>query len=227
MIVGIHQPNYLPWLGYFHKISRSDVFVFLDDAQYSKNSFTNRVKILRKGEGRWLTQPVSFRFRDPINTVSFARYDWKSAHLDVLQGVYNAAPAFSSVWPDIKALYGDLGDENLSVVNAKIISGLCVHLGISSKFHFSSEIEVGKARADDRLIGIVNKIAPGGCYLSGTGGARYQDPEKFSAAGLTLEYTDFQHPAYDQNTSPFVSGLSVVDAVFHLGWAQTGQLLAA
>ena len=227
MIVGIHQPNYLPWLGYFHKISRSNAFVFLDDAQYSKNSFTNRVKILRDNYGRWLTQPVSFRFRDPINTVSFARDDWRSAHLDTLKGAYKSAPAYSSVWPDIEAIYGGLADENLSVANAKIIMSLCVHLDVSSEFHFSSEIDVNEARADDRLIGIVDQIAPGGCYLSGKGGAKYQDPEKFSAAGLTLEYVDFQHPTYQQNATSFVPGLSVVDAIFHLGWEGAGRLLTA
>jgi hypothetical protein len=225
MIIAIHQPNYLPWLGYFYKIAQSDAFVFLDDAQYSKNSYTNRVKIMREDAARWLTQPISFRFGDPINAVALARDDWRTAHLDSLKGAYRRAPEFNSVWPDIEALYDELNEKNISTVNARIVMGICKHLNISRRFHLSSEIEVNDARSEDRLIGIVNQIAPGGCYLSGQGGAQYQDPEKFSAAGLELKYADFQHPTYEQDTQPFVAGLSVFDAVFHLGWERTAQLL--
>jgi hypothetical protein len=225
MIVAIHQPNYLPWLGYFFKIAQSDAFVLLDDVQYSKNSYTNRVKIMREGAARWLTQPVSFRFGDPINIVTFARDDWKKAHLDSLEGAYRRAPEFTSVWPEIAALYGGLNEENISAANAKIIMGICEHLNISCRFHLSSEIEVHDARSEDRLIEIVDQIAPGGCYLSGRGGAQYQDPGKFSAAGLELKYANFQHSTYEQGTSSFIAGLSVFDAVFHLGWQRTAQLL--
>ena len=68
-VVAIHQPNYLPWLGYFAKISEADEFVFLDDVQYSKNSYTNRVKVLHADKPRWLTVPVSFRYGDTLSLI--------------------------------------------------------------------------------------------------------------------------------------------------------------
>ena len=80
MIVAIHQPNYAPWLGYFAKMARADVFVFLDDVQYTKNSYINRVQIDAGGTARWLTVPVSFSFRDPINRVRAANENWPRAH---------------------------------------------------------------------------------------------------------------------------------------------------
>ena len=58
MIVAIHQPNYIPWLGFFYKIAKSDIFIFLDDVQYTKNSFINRNKIKTSQGSIWLTLPV-------------------------------------------------------------------------------------------------------------------------------------------------------------------------
>src|ERR1043165_5716491 len=84
-IVAIHQPNYFPWLGYFAKMARSDAFVFLDDVQYSKNSYINRVQI--KGK-EWLTVPVSHHLGDPINRVQCADPRWRAKHLDKLRATY-------------------------------------------------------------------------------------------------------------------------------------------
>ena len=223
--VAIHQPNYLPWLGYFYKISQSDIFVFLDDVQYSKNSFTNRVKILRDGEARRLTQPVSFNFGDPIAAVTIARDDWKTAHLDSLKGAYKSAPEFNTVWPDIEAIFNALEDTDLATANMNVISGMCRHLGIVTEFHQSSSIDGHALSSDDRLIHLVNKLAPGGCYLSGKGGSGYQDPKKFSDAGISLRYTEFSPIDYPQSSQSFIPGLSTIDAVFHLGWQKAAQLL--
>src|SRR3546814_3690829 len=89
MIVAIHQPNYLPWLGYFHKIARADVFVFLDDVQFSKNGYTNRVRILGDGAARWLTIPAAVHLGDPIGAVRPARPDWcrSEEHTSELQSL--------------------------------------------------------------------------------------------------------------------------------------------
>ena len=101
MIVAIHQPNYLPWLGYFYKIARADVFVFLDDAQYSKNSYTNRVQVSEPGGAKWLTVPVSYNFGDLISDVRPAVPDWPSRHMDTIRNYYRSAPCYRAVWPRI------------------------------------------------------------------------------------------------------------------------------
>ena len=82
------------------------------------------------------------------------------------------------------------------------------------------------ATGDDRLVALVRACGEGASYLSGRGGAKYQDPGKFSAAGIPLVYTDFVHPIYDQGRADFVSGLSIFDALFHLGWERTAALVA-
>lgn len=226
-IVAIHQPNYLPWLGYFYKIRCADIFIFLDDAQYSKNSFTNRVRVLNKEKARWLTLPVSFNFGDPIDMVTVAVRDWPKKHLDSLRGFYGRAPYFRDVWPDFEALYDGLEQDYLANINIHLIRAIAERLDLQCRFVMASSLDTAQATGDDRLIALTNLLAPGGCYLSGAGGANYQDTAKFETVGLRLEYQDFKHPQYEQQTTAFIAGLSVVDAVFNLGWRKTAELLAS
>jgi hypothetical protein len=226
-VVAIHQPNYLPWLGYFYKIASADVFVFLDDVQFSKNSYTNRVKILAGTDPRWLTVPVSFQFGDAISSVMPSAEDWPSRHLSTLQGFYAGAPAFRDVWPRIKEMFTGVPRANLAAINRYLVEAVCGELGIRRRFLASSDLPVKDKAGDDRLIALVQTVCTGGTYLSGRGASGYQDPEKFTKAGLGFAYTDFQHPSYEQGRKPFEPGLSILDPVFRLGWAGTSELLAA
>ena len=131
-IVAIHQPNYAPWLGYFYKIAAADIFVFLDDVQFSKGSYINRVQI-RGGKGaRWLTQPVTVSLGMSIKEVVVAKPDWRGAHLDSLHGAYRTADAFKSVWPDIEAIYAECPGGSLAAMNRKIIEALASRLGVAA-----------------------------------------------------------------------------------------------
>lgn len=224
--VAIHQPNYAPWLGYFHKLARADVFVFLDDVQFSKGSYINRVQIADDGAARWLTQPVSVSLGTPIVDVRIARDDWKRAHLDTLRGAYSQAAAFKDVWPEVENIYETLPSDDLAQVNEALITALAGKLEIDTKTVRSSQVDTDGLAGDDRLVAIGRQLAPGGTYLSGKGGGNYQNPDKFASAGLGLEYTQFEHPVYHQGGRDFTQGLSVLDAVFHLGWAGTARLLA-
>lgn len=226
MIVAIHQPNYAPWLGYFAKMARADVFVLLDDAQYSKNSYINRVQIDAGGKPRWLTVPVSYRFGDPINRVRVANENWPRGHCDTLKTLYCDAPAFDAVWPWLAERYAALPAGDLAAGNAALIAALAERLGIKPALKRASELAAGEAKGDDRLIALVQACGKGATYLSGRGGDKYQDPVKFAAAGIALVYSDFAHPTYDQGHAGFVSGLSILDALFRLGWERTAGLVA-
>jgi hypothetical protein len=227
LIVAIHQPNYLPWLGYFHKVARADRFVFLDDVQFTKNNVINRVRVLKDGAPRWLTLPVSVRLGDAIAGVVPAQADWQLRHLDALRQFYRAAPCFAGVWPDIEAIFRAApGRSGLAAINRHFVEALTARLGLASHFTASSELVVGDVKGTERLIRIVTAVAPGGTYLSGAGGAKYQDDAAFTRAGLSLEYAAFDHPRYDQVSENFVAGLSVLDAVFHVGWQATGAMVA-
>ena len=225
-VVAIHQPNYLPWLGYFAKISEADEFVFLDDVQYSKNSYTNRVKVLHADKPRWLTVPVSFRYGDTIDNVMPAQDDWVRRHIDGLKGFYQKSPFFGEIWTDITDIYCELPCDSLASINIELIERLSTLLKLSCTFKRSSSMVLGNLVGDKRLAEIVSILAPGGKYLSGEGGNNYQDKATFSSAGISLAYRAFVNPVYTQSSDQFVSGLSVIDAAFHLGWTATAKMLS-
>ncbi|MDA0655956.1 MAG: WbqC family protein [Proteobacteria bacterium] len=224
-IVAIHQPNYLPWLGFFQKIAVADIFVFLDDVQFSKNSYINRVQVLHDGQARWLTQPVSYNFGDTINAVSLAQPDWADRHINSLKGFYRNTPFFREVLPWIEALFGDAPHDDLATINMMLIRAIAAQLELKCSFKQSSTLDTAGASGDDRLIRIMTELAPGGRYLSGAGGANYQEAEKFEAAGHQLVYRSFEHPTYTQQSDSFTAGLSIIDALFSVGWRETAKLL--
>jgi hypothetical protein len=227
VIIAIHQPNYLPWLGYFHKIARADVFVLLDDVQFSKNSYSNRVRVLQDGTPRWLTLPVTAHLGDRIDQVRPADPQWPTRHRDRLFQYYRRAPAFAEMWPRLEAMYADLSTGDLAAINRTLVETVAGWLGLACRFVASSAFDTAGAAGDDRLIRLVRAIDPTATYLSGRGGANYQDETKFSAAGIGFACTDFIHPVYPQQCAPFVPGLSVVDALFHAGCDRVAEWLTA
>jgi len=226
-LVAIHQPNYAPWLGYFYKMARADVFIFLDDAQFSRGSYTNRVQIAANGPPRWLTVPVRHAFGASINRIEVASERWAQAHLDTLHNSYAKAAHFRAVWPDILDIYAGLPSGSLADANISLILSLSKRLGIETVTQRASDMGCDSMIADDRLIALCHCSGENVCYLSGKGGSNYQDEQKFKAASIDLIYANFEHPRYPVGEITFVAGLSVFDAVFHLGWSGAAALLKA
>lgn len=225
-IVAIHQPNYLPWLGYFAKMATADIFIFLDDVQYSKGSYTNRVRILRDDQPRWLTMPVLYKFGDTIRNVQCADAGWQSRHIDILSDCYRHARCFANVMPDLAAVIKSASAEgSISTINQHLIRSIAARLSLDCKMLCSSEVPVTGLKSDDRLIELTSAVASQASYLSGQGGSAYQDAGKFAAAEIELQYIGFKHPVYDQGTNEFVPGMSIVDGLFHLGWDGIKALL--
>jgi hypothetical protein len=228
MIVAVHQPNYAPWLGYFRKMALADRFVFLDDAAFSKGSVTNRVRILENGRPVWLTVPAKPPIGTPIRAVMPSQPDWPVRHLSRLQNAYRAAPAFDAVWPDMTALYDGLAALDLAEANRVLILRLAERIGVSVRWKRASELDPDPESAgDDRLLALIGASGGVTAYLSGRGGAKYQDDAKFDAAGIAVVYNDYTPPAYPQagTRGGFEPGLSILDAVFHVGWDGVKPLL--
>lgn len=214
-VVAIHQPNYAPWCGYFAKMMHCDVFIFLDDAQMpGGQSFVYRTKIGSEAGPRWLSVPTRYHLGDAISKVHFADYKWSQKHLNTLKGNYAKAPFFKEVWSIIAPLY-EVEASSLSDFNQSMIVALAGYLNIPCKILRSSDLTHAGV-SDDRLITSV--LAVGGtCYLSGKGGQNYQDPAKFSAAGIDLDVRAYLPRAYRQIHGEPILGLSILDAVFNLG----------
>ena len=223
LVIGVHQPNYLPWLGYFYKLSRSDVFVILDDVLASRGGYFNRSKVLVHGEGRWLTVPVH-RDEKYIHRMATAGDEWVAKHLGTLQHNYQNAPFYDELMPGLGEIIRSHSRRGLAELNEALISHVATLLAIATPRVRSSRFALDSS-GDQRLVDLVLAVGGSG-YLSGRGGANYQAPATFAAAGLELLYTEFQSVPYpQQNGADFVPGLSVVDALFNIGPRATRQLI--
>lgn len=224
MIVAIHQPNYLPWMGYFHKMMRADVLVFLDDVQYTKGGYINRVRILSAKGARWLTVPVRVHLGQSILEVEPDRPDWKDSHLGLLRNEYRSAAKAGSILPELAEILEAAPQDSIAESNIAVLEAMAFKLDLKTKFLRSSDLAT-KGSGDDRLVEIVRTVSAGGTYLSGGGGAKYQDKDKFRLAGLGFDYVDFRHPVYEQGSGDFVPGLSIIDCVLRHGWEETRSLI--
>lgn len=213
-VVAIHQPNYIPWSGYFYKIHMSDIFVFLDDVQYTKNSFINRNRIKGSNGVQWLTIPINSKFGQNINEIALFDTKWTNVHMKTLDACYKKAMYYEKYREELFDLYRDNYD-NLCMLNIAFIKKISYWIGLSCEFYLSSEASA-RGSADDRLIDIV-KWCNGRTYLSGKGGKNYQSESKFSDAGIQLKYYDFTPPEYPQVWGEFVEGLSIIDLLFNNG----------
>jgi hypothetical protein len=217
MLVAIHQPNYFPWLGYFYKIWAADAFVFLDNVQFTKNGYINRSQIQNGEKNRWLTVPVSVHLGDPISRVMPANDSWRRNHIDLLCNSYREATHFGTMMPFVEEVLLSAPTESLAEINRHTILRITDLLEIDRYSVRSSEVDVDFTGPTDRLIKLTQSISAEAVYLSGKGGANYQDEELYQAAGIGFEYASFSHPTYDQGTPGFVPGRSILDALFHVG----------
>ena len=218
MIVSIHQPNYLPWLGYFHKIANCDVFVSLDNVPYTKNSLINRNKIKTQHGARWITLSVLTKGHcgQLINDVKINNnVPWSKIHWKRLEANYAKAPHFQEYKDQFESIYQE-NWQTLTDLNETLLKLICEILCIKNiKFIRASELGVcGKSTA---LLVDICKAVGADTYLSGFGGKKYMDEELFGKEGIQLKYSGFQHPVYNQMWGDFIPNLSVIDFIFNQG----------
>jgi hypothetical protein len=227
-VVAIHQPTFLPWLGWWDKLVRADVFVLLDDVQFPKKggSWTNRVRLLVGGEPRWVTVPVDRAFHG-TRTVREMRIDgskpWREEILRTLAASYGRAAHFDEVMPVVEeALHDDT--ERIAELDEQAIRRLAEPLGVdTSRLVRQSELSV-TGSGTELLVDLCRAVG-GDTYLSGDGSDEYLVPELFGPAGLELVFQKFTSPQYPQQTDGYVPGLSVVDALMSCGWEGTAAML--
>jgi hypothetical protein len=216
MIVAIHQPLYLPWLGFFGKILQSDAFVILDTVQYVKNEWENRNRVRTPEGWQWLTVPVEYRFPQSIlETRINNREPWQRKHLKTLRQLYGKAPCFSEIIPHLEPVY-ERSWERLAELNLELIRRILNLLGVEKPLYRASEMNIPASDSTDRLIRICSKL-DASVYLSGSQGRVYMDLERFSRSGIEVKFQGFEHPRYTQAYPGFESALSTVDMLFCAG----------
>lgn len=216
MIVGILQPSYLPWLGYFEQIHQSDIFVLYDDVQFEKGSWRNRNRIKTPQGSQWLTVPVlqRKRGRQRISEVEINPTNWQSKHQKALELNYRNSPFFEQYAPSLFAL---LQQEWLLLVdlNVALIKWFNQQLGITTKMILSSSLDI-QGRSNERLIAIIKHLG-GDTFYEGAAGKNYIDEKMFANCGITVRYQNYTHPVHAQLYGEFLSHLSAIDLLFNHG----------
>jgi hypothetical protein len=226
MIVGIHQPNYLPYLGFFDKMAKSDLVVIYDDAQFEKGDFQHRNRIRIYHGWKWLTVPVEKR-HIPINEIriknevaTWKGVKWSDAHFKDIRDNYKDTPYYSTYEGEIKMIYEKRYDK-LVELNMELIIFLKKAFDIDVEIVFSREFGF-TSKSTERLVEIVEAV-DGDRYLSGPKGRDYLDVSLFEKKGLKVEFQDFKHPVYKQRYEGFVPNMAAIDALFNAGKMPEGE----
>jgi len=231
MRCAIMQPTYLPWLGYFELIDSTDVFVLLDNVKLEKSSWHVRNNIRSANGKTTLTVPVSLtngRLHTLINEAQInTNLQWKQKHLRSIEQNYCKTKYFDAFFPMLEDQI-NRAHQNLASLNAAVIRMIAAYLGISTSIILASSIEDVYGAKDLRLLSICKKLRAD-LYYSPRGSSIYLDRESVGGvitnAGIHVVYQDFVPTRYPQQFKPFLSHMSVVDAIFNCGAAGTYNLI--
>lgn len=225
MILVAHQPEYLPYLGFFYKAGKAGKFIFVDHVQFQKEGFQNRNRIRTKPglDGwTWLTIPVvtKNKLSQKINEVEIdnSRY-WAKKHWKSIYFSYKDAPFFKKYKDFFEQTYSKKWIK-LADLNEAIICYLFKELDIQIPVYKSSDYNI-EGQKTDMIINLC-KAMKADTHLSGPGltaegGKHYVEEEKFRINGLNHIFSDFKHPVYPQQFKPFIPNMSVIDLLFNCG----------
>lgn len=224
MLVAIHQPCFMPWLGYFDRMLRSDLFVILDHVQFERRNYQNRTQIRLEDEAKWLTVPVVQLSQkekivekkvDNPDDLSGSRW-WGPNAFATLRYAYRKSRHFDDYAPRLRDIFHARWD-SLVDLNMATMEFLREQLQIATPLVKSSTLQVQGQRSE-LLLDICRKVGAT-AFHGGMGGSRtYLDKSAFDAAGMGVVWQEFRHPVYPQcGSGPFIKGLSVLDVLFNCG----------
>jgi hypothetical protein len=216
-MIAIHQPNYLPWLGFVDKARIVDTFVLLDSVPFTRGSVINRNKIKTNVGPQWITVPVHHLPGTLIADILTVDSDWEERHWKTFVFNYSRAEHFQEFVSPLQELYAKRWSK-LAELNETLIRFLLDCFGLRPKILRSSELGV-KGKGSELLIQIC-RAAGEREYLSGMGAMQYMDLALFERHGITVQFQRFEHPRYHQLFGEFVPNLSAIDYVFNCGGGQ-------
>ena len=229
MIITIHQPEHLPWLGLFNKIAKADVFVILDNVQYEKNYFQSRNKILGTNGVQWINIPVNTKGHMSSNIATTeislmgGNAKWKEKYLRTIQMSYGKHEYFSEVYPLLeRALNSETN--YFCDINIAIIREFCEALDIHPEYVRATTLDVDGLKSS--LILDICKEMHTDTYIAGPSGRDYLDMESFTANGIEVKFNDYNHPVYPQKKQEeFVDHLSALDLFMNCGFTESKKII--
>ena len=219
----MHQPNFLPYTGFFDKIRKSDLFIIVDHLTFSKGSdnwhHRNRIRTNNNGGWDYITVPVSehwnwkpFHEARISDVFSFRR----KKHLKTMEQNYQKTPFYSSFFDEFREVYSQ-DEKGLAEFNIKIIMWLLERFKIKTEVLRSTELDFKNGlKKNDMIIELMKRV-DGKHFISGDGAREYIEPEKFESAGISLEFQDYKPEPYPQAFPGFVPNLSAFDMLMNAG----------
>ena len=231
-IIACHQPNFLPYLGFFDKMKQCDIFVIRDEVLYVKKEYHNRNRIRINGNDisnpqfKWLNVPV-FEINDYIKHIKikkdfcFKKKIWNEALLNEIKSAYQGSEYFDYFFPEIESIfnntYGRLIDLNMRIINfLKDIFEIKCEIVMASELGLKPEYFCDGGDASEDLANICLKLG-GDVYLSGSGGRDYLNLEAFDKKRIEVKFQDYKHQVYNQKFPGFVPNMSAIDSLFCVG----------
>lgn len=229
MIITIHQPEHLPWLGLFNKIAKAEKFVILDSVQYEKNYFQNRNKILGTNGVQWISVPVSNKghmdgsIANTLIATDPKNLKWKEKYLQTIKQSYGKYHYFNDVYPLLEQAV-NIDTPYFCEINIAIIKSFCNALNIHPEYIRSSELNVDGLKSS--LILDICKEVGASVYIAGPSGRDYLDMNSFKDAGITVKFNDYIHPTYPQKrTETFIDHLSALDLFMNVGFNEAKKII--
>lgn len=219
MKIAIHQPEFIPWLGFFHKMGNVDKYVVFDHVQFKKRYFENRNKIKNGENVSWVSLPVisKGRYFQPINEVEIDNASfWQRKLWEQIRHAYSRTGYFSKYAKEIENIVLGRPYTKLIDFNLAFIEWFRKILEIRTPMIFSSALGIDGFKASDLILEICLKLGAKK-YLCGPSGRDYLKIEDFKWSGVELEWQDFEHPLYSQKGKEFIPFLSTLDLVFNCG----------
>lgn len=228
MIITIHQPEHLPWLGFFNKLSKAELFVILDSVQFEKNYFQHRNKIIGSNGAQYIGIPTltSGHMGGTIATTPIAARSnpkWKTKYINTIKMSYSKHPYFGEAFPILeKAL--DTDTDMICDINIAIIQGFAEALDFHPKYIRSSELNVSGLKSN--LILDICKCVNATTYIAGPSGRDYLDMQSFEDAHIEVVFNDFKHPSYPQKkTEKFIPYMSALDLFMNCGFNESRRII--
>lgn len=220
-IVAIHQPDFLPYFGFFKKMYLADAFIYLDNVQISRGGWTDRDKIKTRQGAQWIKVNIKkANLHEKIRNVKISYdYDWQSKSLSLIYENYKLSRHFEEIYLIVKKIFS-YSPEYLIDFNLRALDILRELLGIKNKIFFSSDFNTTKTK-NDLLVELLKKVNAN-TYLSGQGAKDYLEDKIFLENNINVIYNNFDRPIYEQQYKDkkdymFIEDLSIIDYLFNCG----------
>lgn len=220
MKLAIHQPEFMPWPGFFHKMASADLYVVLDHVQFKKGYFENRNRIVsQRKEVSFIIAPVITKGRYPqsIRDVEIDNSQaWKSGLLNKIRYYYAKAPFFNTYYDQLADTISRKDHMRLIDFNIDIIDFFRRNLDISTPMRFSSEMDVESYKGSELVMEIC-LLNHADIYLSGSSGKDYLHVDEFTRRNIRIEWLNYEPPVYTQVGNGFIPHMSTLDLLFNHG----------